>query len=153
MSKVLLKTYRSLNVYPIKLGVILTNKRGKAVSKEIMSKGEYEPKEFIYGSASRGYVYDSQQEKDLDMPTKCLFVVLNPFSKSAKIECPTAPHIIAHEAVHIKNYLYGGLGIESDINNDEPEAYLVGAIVKLVLEMIEELKGHEDYKKGFKVKK
>lgn len=143
---VLLKAYRDLVVYPIKVGVILTNKKGKAVNKEIQSK-EYSKKETIYGSVARGYLFDSQLSIDLDMPTKCVFIVLNPFSDSAKFTCPTSPEIVSHEAVHVKDYLYEALGIKSDPSNNEPEAYLIGAIVKLAMQMIEELKQHEDFKK------
>ena len=34
--------------------------------------------------------------------------------------------IIAHEIVHLKNYIYQDKGIELDRYNDEPEAYLTG---------------------------
>lgn len=34
--------------------------------------------------------------------------------------------IIAHEIVHLKNYIYQDTGIELDRYNDEPEAYLTG---------------------------
>tara|TARA_R110000868_G_scaffold404243_2_gene682204 strand:+ start:1195 stop:1527 length:333 start_codon:yes stop_codon:yes gene_type:complete len=34
--------------------------------------------------------------------------------------------IIAHEIVHLKNYIYQDKGIELDRFNDEPEAYLTG---------------------------
>lgn len=33
---------------------------------------------------------------------------------------------IAHEIVHIKNYIYLGCAMELDRYNDEPEAYLTG---------------------------
>lgn len=143
---VLLKAYRDLVVYPIKVGVILTNKKGKAVNMELQSK-VYPKKESIYGSVAKGYIYDTQLSKDLDMPTKCIFIVLNPFSNSAKFTCPTSSEIVSHEAIHVKDEMYQELGIKSDPNNNEPEAYLVGAIVKLAMQMIEELKQHEDFKK------
>jgi len=34
--------------------------------------------------------------------------------------------IIAHEIVHLKNYIYQDFSIELDRYNDEPEAYLTG---------------------------
>ncbi|WP_374440543.1 hypothetical protein [Epilithonimonas sp.] len=37
--------------------------------------------------------------------------------------------LIAHEAVHICNFIFKNVGIELDRNNDEPQAYLVGWIV------------------------
>ena len=33
---------------------------------------------------------------------------------------------IAHEIVHIKNYIFLGINAKVDLHNDEPEAYLVG---------------------------
>jgi hypothetical protein len=33
---------------------------------------------------------------------------------------------IAHEVVHLKNYIYSDCSIQLDRNNDEPEAYLTG---------------------------
>lgn len=33
---------------------------------------------------------------------------------------------IAHEVVHIKNYIYLDCAMEPDLKNDEPEAYLTG---------------------------
>lgn len=38
--------------------------------------------------------------------------------------------IIAHEIVHLKNYIYQDKGIELDRFNDEPEAYLIGWLFK-----------------------
>ena len=40
--------------------------------------------------------------------------------------------IIAHEIVHLKNYIYQDKGIELDISNDEPEAYLTGWLFKQI---------------------
>ncbi len=42
---------------------------------------------------------------------------------------PTAS-IIAHESVHIKNKIFNHCHVELDINNDEPEAYLLDWIVE-----------------------
>lgn len=33
---------------------------------------------------------------------------------------------IAHEIVHIKNYIFHGINAKIDLYNDEPEAYLTG---------------------------
>lgn len=38
--------------------------------------------------------------------------------------------LIAHEAVHICNYIFKNVGAELDKTNDEPQAYLVGWIVE-----------------------
>jgi len=44
--------------------------------------------------------------------------------------------IIAHEIVHLKNYIYQDRGIELDKFNDEPEAYLTGWLFKQVDEFL-----------------
>lgn len=40
--------------------------------------------------------------------------------------------IIAHEIVHLKNYIYQDKGIELDRFNDEPEAYLTGWLFRQI---------------------
>lgn len=40
--------------------------------------------------------------------------------------------IIAHEIVHLKNYIYEDCSIELDKFNDEPEAYLTGWLFKQI---------------------
>ena len=40
--------------------------------------------------------------------------------------------IIAHEIVHLKNYIYQDRSIELDKDNDEPEAYLTGWLFKQI---------------------
>lgn len=42
------------------------------------------------------------------------------------------PSTIAHESVHVANYLYDIVGAEVDIRNDEPYAYLIGWIVEQI---------------------
>jgi hypothetical protein len=44
--------------------------------------------------------------------------------------------IIAHEIVHLKNYIYQDRGIELDKFNDEPEAYLTGWLFKQVQKIL-----------------
>lgn len=40
---------------------------------------------------------------------------------------PTAPNsTIAHECFHFTNWLYRDRGVKADIDNDEPQAYLLG---------------------------
>lgn len=41
--------------------------------------------------------------------------------------------ILAHEAVHAANFTLGSRGFKLDMVNDEPVAYLVGAIVRKAL--------------------
>lgn len=44
----------------------------------------------------------------------------------------TSNSIITHELTHIKNYIYEDRKIDLDVNNDEPEAYLMGWLVESV---------------------
>lgn len=41
---------------------------------------------------------------------------------------------IAHELIHVKNYIADTLGFTHDPNNDEPEAYLVGHLFHMMEE-------------------
>ena len=54
---------------------------------------------------------------------------------------------VAHEAVHIKNRIFEHAGILHDPKNDEPEAYLLGWIVKQITDATQE------YKNGNRAKK
>lgn len=51
-----------------------------------------------------------------------------------KIPYPT-PGIIAHEAKHLVNRIFGSIGQELDLHNDEAECYLLGWIVDRVHEL------------------
>jgi hypothetical protein len=52
--------------------------------------------------------------------------VPNKFSEYVMAFEYTKGTIIAHEIVHLKNYIYQDCSIELDRFNDEPEAYLTG---------------------------
>jgi hypothetical protein len=41
---------------------------------------------------------------------------------------------IAHEIVHIKNYIFLGINAKVDLHNDEPEAYLTGWLFDKIYE-------------------
>lgn len=58
--------------------------------------------------------------------------VPNEFSKYIMAFEYSEGTIIAHEIVHLKNYIYQDKGIELDRYNDEPEAYLIGWLYKQV---------------------
>ena len=46
---------------------------------------------------------------------------------------PTANHkTVAHEALHIVNLLFNNIGAKPDLNNDEPQAYLLGWVVEQI---------------------
>lgn len=49
------------------------------------------------------------------------------------------PHIIAHEIVHLVNYIFKDHGIELDLQNDEPQAYLTGWLTKKINETINQI--------------
>lgn len=40
---------------------------------------------------------------------------------------------LAHECVHAKNIIFRDRGIENDMHNDEPEAYLVGYLFRKMI--------------------
>lgn len=42
--------------------------------------------------------------------------------------------VIAHEALHITNFIFKDKGLKSDLSNDEAQAYLLQHIVSLVME-------------------
>lgn len=44
--------------------------------------------------------------------------------------------VIAHEAVHIANYIFKRIDAQLDINNDEPYAYLLGWIVDCITNIL-----------------
>jgi hypothetical protein len=43
-----------------------------------------------------------------------------------------SPSTIAHEAVHVVNYIFEHVGVHLDTNNDEAQAYLTGYVVELM---------------------
>jgi hypothetical protein len=50
------------------------------------------------------------------------------------------PETIAHEAIHVKNMVMKHSGWKQDPDNDEPEAYFVGFIVKAIDSILQEYK-------------
>lgn len=48
--------------------------------------------------------------------------------------------VIAHEVVHIKNYVFKESGVKLDVNNDEAEAYLVGFLFKAIQQFLSKKK-------------
>ncbi len=55
-------------------------------------------------------------------------VILVGFIKTAGV------NTIAHECVHVKNYIYGSVGVKTDPDNDEAEAYFFGYLFSAVYE-------------------
>lgn len=46
---------------------------------------------------------------------------------------------VAHEVIHVKNFIADDMGITWDPNNDEPEAYLVGSLFNLMEQTFQDL--------------
>jgi hypothetical protein len=46
------------------------------------------------------------------------------------------PKIIAHESVHLTNFIFKDRGINLDLDNDEPQAYLHGWIFESIYKLI-----------------
>jgi hypothetical protein len=42
------------------------------------------------------------------------------------IDKDVSNHLIAHEVVHLVNFIFKRIGVKLDIDNDEPQAYLTG---------------------------
>jgi hypothetical protein len=47
---------------------------------------------------------------------------------------------IAHEIVHLKNYIYSEVNAKLDTDNDEPEAYLTGYLFDEIYNFLHKLK-------------
>lgn len=48
--------------------------------------------------------------------------------------------VMAHETVHVVNYIYEKCNMQLDIKNDEPQAYLTGWVVSEVVKFLKEQK-------------
>lgn len=46
--------------------------------------------------------------------------------------------VIAHEAVHIANHVFKQCGIIPDLDNDEPQAYLIGWLVNQITKFLKQ---------------
>ena len=63
-------------------------------------------------------------------------VVLNPLNSISKL----SQGIIAHEAVHVVNFVFGSRGVIPDTDNDEPMAYFVEWVVDEINKYLQSLK-------------
>ncbi|WP_347216529.1 hypothetical protein [Chryseobacterium sp.] len=52
------------------------------------------------------------------------------------VRSKTDVSVIAHEAVHIVNYVFKQAHISLDLDNDEPQAYLMGWVVDKIIKAI-----------------
>lgn len=78
------------------------------------------------------YVEKKYKTKDLSDYGAITMRVPNKFSEYVMAFEYSNGTIIAHEIVHLKNYIYQDKGIELDRFNDEPEAYLTGWLFKQI---------------------
>lgn len=72
------------------------------------------------------YVEKKYRTKSLSDYGAVTMRVPNKFSEYVMAFEYSDGNIIAHEIVHLKNYIYQDCSIELDRFNDEPEAYLTG---------------------------
>ena len=70
-------------------------------------------------------------EKDLG---SCVYLVFNPKYKFGDIKFDAG--CIAHESLHATSFIFMIAGIVPDVNNDEPQAYLLDFIVTEVTEFL-----------------
>tara|TARA_B100000378_G_scaffold236018_1_gene202702 strand:- start:13374 stop:13730 length:357 start_codon:yes stop_codon:yes gene_type:complete len=105
----------------------------------------------IYGEKFEIILFDKSEEVEkhieglelntsLDNYDGCVFQYKNQIYlalNTSKEGYPT-PGIIAHEAKHLLNEIYLNIGAQLDLENDEPEAYLLGWIVNRIHEFIAE---------------
>ena len=68
----------------------------------------------------------------LDNPEYEAYVKFEKKTMVVYVQPTASPSVVAHEAVHIANYVFIRCGIMPDLENDEPQAYLVGWIVNQI---------------------
>lgn len=75
----------------------------------------------LYGSTIDSFISIKGQD------WKCIYVVVNMKKGLPKIGIST----IVHEIIHVKNFIFDHIGHNTSLENDEPEAYLVGELTKV----------------------
>lgn len=86
----------------------------------------YQCKLTIILDKNLSYIENKYKTKSLSNYGAVTMRVPNKFSEYIMAFEYSDGTIIAHEIVHLKNYIYQDKGIELDKFNDEPEAYLSG---------------------------
>lgn len=74
--------------------------------------------------------------KKLDKPEYAAYVEFKRRGPVLHITPKATAGIIAHEAVHIVNYVFKQADIQLDIENDEPYAYLLGWVVEQITKAV-----------------
>lgn len=100
--------------------------------KETIDIPIYQCKLTIILDKDLSYVVQEYKTKDLSDYGAITMRVPDKFSEYIMAFEYSDGNIIAHEIVHLKNYIYQDKGIELDRFNDEPEAYLTGWLFKQI---------------------
>ena len=107
-------------IYKGQFVMVLTNDN-KKINKKVK---DFKEQSELYGHAMN-MIFDKQSS---------YIVVLNPKNKNNKMTVG----VMAHEAVHIADFIFANCGIIHDLNNDEPLAYLVEWITDELYEFYKE---------------
>lgn len=112
-------------VYDMQMCIIVTDNY-----KEINKRHDLEFEDIIFCHTVKGGIKISS-EKEL---RSCIYLIFNP---KYKFEDRYLTHgVIAHECFHATNFLFMIIGAKPDINNDEPQAYLINYLVDQVEDFI-----------------
>ena len=118
--------FKKLPIYHIKIALIITEKTDilkQHFTKESLDRTGILDKDELYS-------HTLWVDKDGDIVLSMLFN----FNTETNITLGT----IVHEAIHIKNMLFLYLGINNDLENDEPEAYLIEYITDWIIDNLKE---------------
>ena len=79
----------------------------------------------VLGEEEDNYYACVWKSNSINKDCKTIVAIFNPANSNNKI----TPGIISHEAIHVKNIVFRTVGIQPDVDNDEPEAYLTEWVV------------------------
>lgn len=111
-------------IYDCYFTIILSNSWGESFKKHPLLKERMEV--WIDDDTPYAHCVDANRMVGKERH-RCIYVMLNPWGHR-NITTGT----IAHESVHVKNYIWEQIKHVQDQKQDEPEAYLVDYIVTLV---------------------
>ncbi len=98
----------------------------------------FEKDDEIYAEAIRSYTYisDAQDTETSNVSRKkCMYVIFNP-----NFRTKLTNGVVAHEALHLVNFIMNEVGIDADRNNDEADAYLLDWFITEIYKYLKELK-------------
>lgn len=120
-----------LNPYGTKLIVVVDRHPGKASTKLNIERPGIDidyPSEYVMAVTFERF-YKGKGDRAM---RQYIVVVVN--------RDYATPSTIAHEAVHVVNYIYAHVGMEPDADNDEHQAYMVGHVVEYIWETVKKSK-------------